>query len=300
MKITVLGSLGNIGKLLTQKLAESGHEVIGVDNRKEAAYLIKELGATPAIGDLGDVDFLTNSFYGADAVFTMYPPLNYLDPNLDIVDFYKKRSEIYAKAIKDATTVKRVVNLSSMGAHLNQGNGAIKGVFYVEKILNEIPSEISITHLRPNSLYTNLYGYIKDIKSENTIYASYGSKSIPWTSPKDIAEVALEEFTQIHQTRNIRYIASEELTGSEVAQIIGNVIGVPALKWKIISEQEMMDKLKAAGMNNPVAKELTEMYAALNSGLMTEDYMKNKIELGKTKLADFAKEFAIIYSQSTF
>jgi hypothetical protein len=50
-------------------------------------------------------------------------------------------------------------------------------------------------------------------------------------------------------------------------------------------------------MNLQVAKGLTEMQAAQGNGLIYEDYNKNKPVLGKIKLKDFAKEFAIEYNK---
>jgi len=40
------------------------------------------------------------------------------------------------------------------------------------------------------------------------------------------------------------------------------------------------------------------MYTGLNSGLLSEDYYRNRPKvLGKVKLADFAKEFAAAFNQ---
>ncbi|MGO1721475.1 MAG: NmrA family NAD(P)-binding protein [Sphingobacterium sp.] len=292
MKITVIGSLGNIGSHLTKKLVASGHEVTGVDYKKERIELIKKLGAIPAVGSLDDLDFLKQSFGGADAVFIMYPPVNYFDPGLDLLASYRKRAEKYSTAILDAD-VKRVVNLSSMGAHLEKGNGPIKGAFYLEEILNKLPAEIYVSHLRPNLLYTNLFGYINAIKSDGKIYAAFGTKSMPWTSPIDVAEAGVEEITGLQSGKTIRYVASEELTGDEVAKIIGKAIQMPELKWEMISNQQQIDKFSAAGMDAEVAESVGEMYAALGSGLMIEDYIKNKPQkIGRVKLKEFAKEFA--------
>lgn len=290
--MTVIGALGNIGSHLTKTLVASGHEVTGVDHKQESIARINELGAIPAVGNLDDPDFLKRSFQGADAVFIMYPPVDYVDPDLDIIASYRKRAENYSTAIWNAQA-KRVVNLSSMGAHIEKGNGVIKGAFYVEQILNLLPAEISVTHLRPNSLYTNLYGSIDTIKSEGKIYAGFGTKPMPWTSPIDVAEAAVEELIGFSSGKTIRYVFSEELTGAEVAEIIGKAIELPKLTWEVISNQELINQFKAAGMKTTVAESLGEMYAALDSGLMIEDYIKNKPQKeGRVKLKDFAEDFA--------
>jgi hypothetical protein len=53
----------------------------------------------------------------------------------------------------------------------------------------------------------------------------------------------------------------------------------------------------AAGMNRWIAKGFVDMQAAQRSGSLYEDYYRNRPVLGKTKLKDFAGEFAIVYNQ---
>ena len=73
MKIIVTGSLGNISKPLTEILVKQGHAVtvVSSDPKKQAA--IENLGATSAVGSIADVNFLTDTFKGADAVYAMVP-----------------------------------------------------------------------------------------------------------------------------------------------------------------------------------------------------------------------------------
>jgi uncharacterized protein YbjT (DUF2867 family) len=296
MKVIVTGSLGNISKPLTKELAAQGHTVTVISSNKEKQPDIEALGATAAIGSLEDVDFLASTFTGADAVYTMVPPNNYFDLNLDLVAYYRRLGNNYAQAIGQSG-VKRVVNLSSIGAHLDKGSGILLGAHDVEQILNELSSDVAITHLRPTSFYYNLLGYIDTIKAVGSIAANYGADDkIPWVSPIDIAAVIAEEIATPLVGRKVRYVASEELTGTETARILGAAIGKPDLKWMIISNAQMLSGLEAAGMNPQIAAGLVEMYASLHSGVLAEDYYRNQPKvMGKVKLADFAKEFAAAF-----
>ena len=74
MKIVVTGSLGHISLPLTKELVQKGHKVTVVSSKPEKQAAIEALGATAAIGFMEDADFLTATFTGADAVFTMTPP----------------------------------------------------------------------------------------------------------------------------------------------------------------------------------------------------------------------------------
>ncbi len=298
MKVLVTGSLGNISKPLTKELVQKGHQVTVISSNKQKQKDIEAFGAKSAIGSLEDVEFLAASLTGADAVYCMVPPNNYFDPNLDLLAYYRRLGNNYAQAIGQSG-VKRVVNLSSIGAHLDRGSGILLGAHNVEKILNELSSDVAITHIRPTSFYYNLFGYVDTIKSDGSIVANYGADDqIPWVSPIDIAAVIAEEIVTPLVGRKVRYVASEELTGNETARILGAAIGKPDLKWIIITNQQMLSGLEAAGMNPQIAGGLVEMYASLHSGLLAEDYYRNKpTVMGKVKLTDFAKEFAAAFEK---
>jgi len=114
----------------------------------------------------------------------------------------------------------------------------------------------------------------------------------------DIASAIAEEITTPANGRKIRYVTSEELTGHETAKILGTAIGKPDLKWILTSDEESLNGLIQAGMQPKIATGLIEMYAGLYNGLLAEDYNRNKPAVfGKTKMADYAKEFAAIYNQ---
>jgi uncharacterized protein YbjT (DUF2867 family) len=299
MKVVVTGSLGHISQPLTGELVQKGHRVTVVSSKPEKRKDIEALGAVAAIGTLEEVDFLTAAFNGADAVYCMVPPGDYFDHELDLLAYYLRLGNNYARAVGQSN-VKRVVNLSSIGAHLEKGNGILLGAHDVENILNELPSDVAVTHIRPTSFYYNLYGYVDMIKKENVIAANYGADDVvPWVSPFDIAAAIAEELeTPPLVGRKVRYVASEERSCSETAGILGAAIGKPDLKWILISGEQMQSGLEAAGMNPRIAGGLVEMYAGLHNGLLAEDYYLHRpAVMGKVKLADFAKEFAVAFNQ---
>lgn len=296
MKVIVTGSLGNIGKPLTTELVQKGHTVTVISSNPEKQKDIEDLGAIAAIGTLEDVEFLVSTFNGVDAVYCMVPPNDYFNHSLDLIAYYRRVGNNYAQAVQQSG-VKRVVNLSTIGAHLEKGSGILFGAHNVEKILNELSSDVAITHIRPTSFYYNLYAYVDTIKNQGVIAANYGAdKIIPWVSPIDIAAVIAEEIVTPLVGRKVRYVASEELTGNETASILGAAIGNPDLKWRIITNEQMLSGLEGAGMNPQIAAGLVEMYASLYSGLLAEDYYRNKpTVMGKVKLKEFAKEFAAAF-----
>lgn len=296
MKIIITGSLGHISKPLTQTLVQKGHSVTVISSQSERQKDIEALGAKAAIGSIEDVDFLAETFTGADAAYLMVPTVNFRSG--DIFKFWVQTGENYAQAIQ-RSGVKRVVHLSSIGAHTDQNNGMLRFAYQIEQVLKRLPENIAITTLRPVGFYNNLMGAIHAIKTTGSIVSNYkATYKEPWVSPSDIAAVAAEEITQQFTGRKIRYIASDELTSDETASILGAAIGQPDLKWTVINDEQLMNGLIAAGMNPQAAKGLVEMNAGLGSGTLFEDYNRNRPNtFGKVQMKDFAREFAAVYHQ---
>jgi uncharacterized protein YbjT (DUF2867 family) len=289
MKVIVTGSLGHISKPLTMELVQKGHQVTVISSKPEKQKEIEALGATAAIGSLEDGDFLVQAFTGADAVYAMVPP-NLAVP--DIRGYYRKIGNNYAQAIQQSG-VKRVVCLSSMGAHLDKGTGLILGSHDVEGILNEL-SNVAITHLRPGYFFYNLYHFAGMIKGPGFIGANYGGDdNIVMVDTKDIADAAAEELETPATGNNVRYVSSGEHTGNEAAHILGAAIGKPDLKWVTFTDEQAQGGMEGSGMPAHVAALFVEMYASIHSGVLRQDYDLHKpIAMGKVKLEDFAKEFA--------
>lgn len=296
MKFVVTGSLGNISKPLAEKLVAAGHDVTVVSSKAEKVAQIEALGAKAAIGSVEDVDFLTKTFTGADAVYTMVPP-NFGSGNWK--KYIAGIGENYAEAIH-ASGVKNVVSLSSMGAHMSEGCGPVSGLYFVEKELNAL-DKVNVRHLRPGFFYTNLLANAGMAKHMGIIGSNYGENAkLVLVHPSDIAEVAAEELQGLSfKGKSIRYIASDEKTTGEVADILGKAIGKPELPWVNFKDEDSIGGMLQAGLPEDVAKNYAEMGAAMRSGEMASDYLKNKpSEFGKTKLEAFAPVFAAVYSQS--
>jgi len=298
MKITLAGSLGHIGRPLTQELVQKGHSVTVISSNAERQKNIEAMEATAAIGAIEDIDFITTAFRGADAVFCMVPPANYFDHNLDLLAYYKNLGNNYAQAITQSG-VKKVVNLSSIGAHMKEGNGILQGTFYVESILNALPSDVAITHIRPTEFYYNLLPQVHSAKENGFIVSNIRGEVVnAWVSPTDIASVIAEEITSPLAGHKVRYVVSDELTYNELAKILGAAIGNLDLKWIILTDEQLREGLEAAGMQPAIAKGMTEMYAAINSGLLYEHYNQHKPKkMGTVKMKDFAQDFAEAYNQ---
>lgn len=300
MNIVITGSLGNIGKPLTQELVQKGHTVTVISRKEERKKEIEAIGAKAAIGAMQDADFLAATFKGADIVYLMESwegMASIFDKDADFIGAFNSIGNNYKQAVEQSG-VKRIVHLSSIGAHTNKGTGSLFLHNTVENILKQLPGDVAIKFMRPVSFYTNIFRYMETIRNQGAIIQSYGGdQKEPWVSPLDIAAAVAAEMEKPFSGRTIHYLASEEVSPNEVAKIIGEAIGKPDLKWLVIPGEQMLDHMLAAGMNEWIAKGLVEMQAAQGSGSLYDDYYQNRPVMGKVKLVDFAKEFALIYHQ---
>lgn len=289
MKITILGSLGNIGKPLTTKLIASGHEVTVITSNTDRVEAIEALGAKAAVGSVSDVNFLKSAFTAADAVFAMTPP------NLggsNILANTTAAGQALATAISEAG-VKRVVMLSSIGADLPAGTGPIAGLYNIEKIYEGLEN-VSLTFLRAGFFYTNLYNDVPMIKGAGIIGSNYGATTvIPFVHPVDIATAVAEELQKTPSGKNIRYIVSDVKTPINVAKTLGLAIDKPELPWIEFTDEQALGGMKEAGLPIEMAELYAEMGSGLRNGKIQEHFLSNQFPVdGKIKLEDFAKEFA--------
>ncbi len=297
MKITLTGSLGNIGRPLATELVQKGHEVTVISSNPNRQEAIEAIGAKAAIGSMEYAAFLAKTFKGADVVYVMESLRQgaFFDPNVDVVATITEIGMKYKQAIEQSG-VKKVVHLSSIGAHMAEGNGLLAFHYNVETILKQLPEDVAIKFIRPVGFYTNMFAFIEPIKKYGAITANYGGDvKSPWVSPLDIAAVIAEEMKKPFEGRTVRYIASDEVSPNEIAQILGEAIGRD-VKWQQIPDEQFLNGLVGAGMNPKTAAGYVEMTAAYEKGLY-DDYFAHHPVLGKVKVKDFAKQFAAAYNK---
>lgn len=295
MKYVLSGSLGHISKPLAAQLIAAGHDVTIISSDAGKKEQIAAMGAKAAIGKVQDIAFLTEAFKGADAVFVLVPPM-FVDTNWKEAIHHVGKS--FAAAIK-AAGVKKVVNLSSMGAHMATGCGPVSGIHFVEQELNALEG-VDVKHLRPGYFYTNFLNDIGMIKHAGIYGNNYGvEEKVVLVHPNDIAKVAAEELLGLHFVgKSVQYIASDERTSPEIAKVLGAAIGKPELPYVPFSDEQYLDGAIKAGLPAEMARNFTEMGTALRSGEMISDFEKHKVIQGKIKLEDFAKDFAAAYAQA--
>ncbi|UPK67418.1 SDR family oxidoreductase [Chitinophaga filiformis] len=304
MKIVVTGSLGNISRPLSTALVKKGHSVTVISSNPDKRKEIEQSGAKAYIGSLTDAQFVAEAFTGADAVYCMVP----FDFSVADQDAHMQQvTANYVTAIQHAG-IRKVVFLSGWAAEVAGHD--------MTEVYRQLPG-VNVSELRPAIFYTNFYQMMDMMRGKGMmglamglraygiralfgrrglLLGNYGDNDrIVLVAPEDIAAAALEELETPVTGIKIRYVASEELTCNEVAAILGGAIGKPWMKWIRISDKQMLQGYKMAGLPEQLAASLVKMQAAVHDGSILARYERQRPVLGKVKLKDFAREFAKRY-----
>ncbi|MFQ5706458.1 MAG: NmrA family NAD(P)-binding protein [bacterium] len=291
---TITGATGNIGKVIARNLLQRGEKVRVIGRNAERLQTFAEKGAEVAVGSQDDLEFLTNAFRGATAVYYM-TPLSYAAE--DFTAHQNELGEVAQKAIQ-ATGVSHVVNLSSMGAHLGDGVGPVNGLYDVEQLLDE--TDANVVHLRPTFFMENFYQSIPSIKSEGIIANPLREDlAMPMIATRDIGNVAAKLLIahDWQGTQERELLGPQNYTCPQVAQILGKAIN-REVKFVRIPPEQMRQGLLAAGISASLADLLLEMYEALNLEVMVPTEMRNPENSTPTTMEEFAQAFAQAYRQS--
>ena len=284
---------GHVSKPLTELLLDKGHNVTVVGrNRRNLTGLVKR-GAATAIGDMGDVAFLTETFKGADGVYLMIPPMWDSDDQ-------KKQSIRYAEefsAAIRASGVKNVVFLSSYGAHRLNDAGAISGLGLAEVVLNKVEA-VNVLSLRAGYFYSNLLLSLDLVKTAGHMGNMFAIPDSTFTvvDPEDIARAAAQALDTLNFKGHSYVYVISDLTGTdEIAALIGRQIGIPDLRWVKFPARDFKRVLLNYGFAEGAANDYVEMFATLDTGLLFEDIQKTKPKIGGTSIEEFVKVWAAAY-----
>lgn len=284
MKIVLTGSLGHINRVLVPQLVSAGHAVTVISHRADRAQAIRDLGATPAIGSIDDKPFLTQTFQGADAVYLM---ITSATSGNDLFAAGRQQAQLYADAAR-AAGVTQVVNLSSVGANLGPEVGSLHIYNVIEHTLTtELPG-VNLTFIRPTAMFYNLFSNLGTLKHDHVFYTNNSlTKLTSWIAPADIAPVIFQALTVPEPGVTSQYVASDELTYTEISHLMAAALHLPDLKLVQISDATMLTNLQAAGMPAEFARQYVKTTAYERDNDFYADYRAHQPVLGPSKLATF-------------
>jgi uncharacterized protein YbjT (DUF2867 family) len=282
----LLGANGNVtSKVATLLLAQrTAIRVVGRNARSLAA--VKGAGADIAVGDIGDAGFLAHAFAGATAAYTMIPT-DYAAH--DMAAEQDRLGNAITRAIAVAG-VKRVVNLSSVGAHLRSGTGPIAGLHRQERRLDELAG-VDVLHVRPGYFFENHLIAIEMIRTIGA-YADMTAPDspLPMVATADVAHVVARELcTPSGNGKRVLHLRAPSLyTMRAATAVLGASIDKPDLAYVQTDPQEGKTALMQQGFSASAAAQFAEMSEAFSTGRLDGEYDKGPTEVTPTTLEHFA------------
>ncbi|RMH98743.1 MAG: NAD-dependent epimerase/dehydratase family protein [Calditrichaeota bacterium] len=290
---TILGATGNTGRVVAEKLLAAGKPVRVVGRNRERLEPFVEKGAQPFVGSVTDADFLAKAFDGATAVYALIPPNMQVD---NFLAYQNQVGEAITKAIEKAG-ITRVVNLSSMGAHLPEGTGPIRGLYFQEQRLNAL-SGVHVLHLRAGFFMENLLFQVDLIKNQGICGSPMrGDLPMYLIATRDIGEYAAGHLLELDFSGQEIHALSgpRDYTMVEATRILGAAIGKPDLPYVQFPYEDAEQAFIQMGIGPDIARSYIEMYRGFNEGIGIAPTPDARHVRTKTSLEEFADFFAAVY-----
>jgi len=284
----ILGASGNTGSVVANRLLEHGKRVrvVGRDVKKLAAFA--ERGAEAVAADVTDSEALTRAFAGAEGVYALTPP------NVSSDDYRAHQdhvTEAVARAI-EATGVKYIVTLSSVGADKSERTGPVLGLHFMESRLADIP-EINVLHLRAGYFMENTLPQAGIIREFGMMAGPVRPDlPLPMIASKDIGSAAAEALLHFnfYGQGSRELLGQRDLSYAEMAGIIGKAIGKPALAYIQLPAEQIIMAMTQMGMSKNFASLLCEMSESLNNGHMKALETRSESNTTPTSFESFVQE----------
>jgi len=290
----ITSATGHIGNIVAGDLLSKGKKVRVVSRHGDKMKDFVTSGADALIGDLSNPRFVNKAFEGISAAFCMVP-INTLTKTMR-----KDRQKIarnYVDAVKK-NGIKHVILLSSVGAHLREGGGAIDGLADLEAYFSEL-KDINILTLRPGYFMENLYYELDSIKSSGIIGSTLkGDLNFPIVATKDIAAIVEKRLLSLDfKGHSIEYILGpKDLNYNDITRILGKAINRPELKYVRLSKNDYKNGMVQSGfVSENVADAFIQMEEAFISGGALSAHTRTRENSTPTTFEEFVKDFAYVY-----
>ncbi|WP_410646773.1 SDR family oxidoreductase [Amycolatopsis sp. cmx-4-54] len=235
--IVVTGATGNIGRPLTEALAEAGEQVTAVSRHVATA----PAGGRHVVADLAEPGGLDQALVGAKALFLL------LSGDLHAVG--ANPADIIGRAA--AAGVGRVVLLSSLGVATRPFGTTRVAMRALEDVVRESGLDWAI--LRPGGFASNALWWAESVRSRQVVAAPFGDTGVPIVDPADIAEVAAAcLLDERHLGEVYELTGPEVITPREQAEVLAAALGSP------VRFHELTRAEAKAGMARSMPAELAD------------------------------------------
>jgi uncharacterized protein YbjT (DUF2867 family) len=294
-KIIIIGATGKVGSKVADLLLAQQENVTLIARGIEKLEPFKQKGAEILPISVFETDKLTNALRGADAVLTMIAS-NPIAP--DFLEDQRKQMDAQIEAIK-LSGIKYVVNLSSVGCHVSDGNGVLMGLTEMEAKLNALDG-VNVLHLRPTFFMENTLYAVGLIKHQG-IYGLpiRGDVAFPMVATKDVAQAIAQKLTSLNfQGKSVEtLLGPKDYTLSEITRDLGKAIQkeIPYIQFPV---PDFVGGVVGSGGSQDYAEKFGELMVATDKGLLNY-HARTPQNTTPTTFEEYAQSvFAPIYHMS--
>ena len=286
-KIVVLGATGTVGSKISEILLNQGHQVTLIARHTEKLEKFRSLGAEIIAGDITDVKVLTGAFKNADSAFVLLPD----NVKAENTRAYQRQVTSFLIEAIENSGIKYIVNMSSLGSHMHEGNGMMAGTGEQEVRLNQL-NDVNVLHIRSAYFMENFLRTIGLVKNKGINgTAADGDHAIPMVATEDVAKIVAGHLANldfngksVHAVMGPRDYTYREFTG-----IIGKAIGNPDLPYVQVPVEQIKQTFLDNGFAEDFVDNLLEMGTAIKTGFM--NYQKrDDSTTTNTTAEDFVNE----------
>jgi uncharacterized protein YbjT (DUF2867 family) len=235
--IVVTGATGNIGRPLTQALAEAGEQVTTVSRHSAAV----PKGVRHVVADLAAPASLEPALAGAKALFLLLSG--------DLHALGANPADVISKAADSG--VRRIVLLSTLGVATRPFGRTRIAMRELEDTLRE--SGLDWTVLRPGGFASNALWWAESVRTQQLVTAPFGDTGVPIIDPADIAAVAAASLVDDRHTGGVYELTGPEvITPRQQAEAIAAALGSP------VRFHELTRAEAKAGMEQSMPGELAD------------------------------------------
>lgn len=272
----IVGATGQIGSNVISEVKRSGFSVRAVVRNPEK-LLDKNVEIKKA--DLFNREQLIEAFKGGTTVFVLTPE----NPSSTaILGETKQIVENYREAIQE-TGVKKVVALSSIGAHLTSNTGNILMSRILEQGLDNLEAEKIF--IRPSYYFSNWLGFLDSVEEFNILPTFFPEHlKIDMNSPVDLAKFISKIMTDTTSSENKRIYelnGPEKYSSLDIAETFSKLFqkkvttqSIPKDKWR--------ETLVSVGFTENTAANLSYMTQAVIDNKTVPERPKDVITLSTT------------------
>jgi uncharacterized protein YbjT (DUF2867 family) len=270
--IVILGAGGRIGSMIVKNLMTRNITPKAVVRNKNKEEELKKTGAEVCVCDLFDYNELEKIVSDATSLFVLTPENPFSENPL--TDIEKILTNI-RKAV-EKSDIKKIIGLSSGGAHLKTGSGNL----LMSRMLEDAFVDLNIqqTFVRPGYFYSNWTGYL-DIVKNNGILPTFFPKDfqLQMISPYDVSLYISNALCSENNHGGIyEIIGPQPYSSDDIAKTFRKLLNKDVLVNEI--PRDLWGKtLENAGFSPIAVKLMIEMTDCVIKGKTKSEIEKNNL-----------------------